>query len=165
MRETKVSFGDLPQLFLEFFRLLSVISHMKRIEINKKIGKGRVCVSRTSAPNVSVSPAKGVTVNSSRGVRLAKSWGGVQTAFQNSRFILRGRWSSKTGTNVNLSKSGLSLSQKTNFGTLNISHPGRSSASILGVNFRGRKAAQTVAVLTVMEFLFKSTLLVLSEAN
>ena len=91
---------------------------MKRIEINKKVGKGRVRVSRTSEPNVSTSPAKGVTLNSAHGVRLSKSWGGVQTAFQNSRFILRGRWSTKTDTNVNLSKSGLSISQKTNFGML-----------------------------------------------
>ena len=135
---------------------------MKRIEINKKVGKGRVRVSRTSEPNLSTSPVKGVTINSAHGVRLSKSWGGVQTAFQNSRFILRGRWTSKTETNVNLSKSGLSLSQKTNFGTLNLTNPNRSSASILGINFRGKKAAQTVAILTLIEFLFKSIWLVLS---
>ena len=135
---------------------------MKRIEINKKVGKGRVRVSRTSEPNLSTSPVKGVTINSAHGIRLSKSWGGVQTAFQNSRFILRGRWTSKTDTNVNLSKSGLSLSQKTNFGTLNLTNPNRSSASILGINFRGKKAAQTVAILTLIEFLFKSIWLVLS---
>ena len=128
---------------------------MKRIEINKKVGKGRVRVSRTSTPNVSTSPAKGVTLNSAHGIRLSKSWGGVQTAFQNKRFILRGRWSTQTDTNVNLSKSGLSLSQKTNFGTLNLTNPNRSSASIFGINFRGKKAAQTVAILTLLEFLLK----------
>lgn len=143
---------------------LSVISCMKRIEINKKVGKGRVRVSRTSSPNVSTSPVKGVTLNSAHGIRLSKSWGGVQAAFQNKRFILRGRWSTKTNTNVNLSKSGLSLSQKTNFGTLNLTNPNRSSASILGINFRGKKAAQTVAILTLLEFIFKILLLTLSLA-
>ena len=135
---------------------------MKRIEINKKVGKGRVRVSRTSEPNVSTSPAKGVTLNSAHGVRLSKSWGGVQTAFQNSRFILRGRWSTKTDTNVNLSKSGLSISQKTNFGTLNLTNPNRSSASILGINFRGKKAAQTIAILALLEFLFKFLMVIKS---
>ena len=135
---------------------------MKRIEINKRVGKGRVRVSRTSEPNVSTSPVKGVTLNSAHGVRLSKSWGGVQTAFQNSRFILRGRWSTKTDTNVNLSKSGLSISQKQTLEHSTLQINNRSSASILGINFRGKKAAQTVAILALLEFLFKFLMVILS---
>jgi hypothetical protein len=131
---------------------------MKRIQINKKFGKGRVRVSRTSAPNVSFAPRRGFTLNSSHGIRLSKSFKGVQLAFQNTNFILRGRRSSKGGTNVNLSKSGVSLSQRTKFGTFNLINPNRSSANLLGMNIRGKKAANALAALVVLEGVFKMLL-------
>lgn len=134
---------------------------MKRIQINKKVGKGRVRVSRTSTPNVSFAPKRGVTLNSAHGVRLSKSFKGVQLAFQNTNFILRGRWSSKGGTNLNLSKSGVSLSQRTKFGTFNLTNPNRSSANLFGINVRGKKAANALAALMVVEAIFRILLLAL----
>ena len=135
---------------------------MKRIGINKKLGKGRVRVSRTSTPNISETPAEGVTINSAHGLRLSRSWGGLQAALQNSTFILKGRWASKSDTNLNLSKSGLSVSQRTSFGTLNITNPNRSSANIFGVNLRGKKAAKIVGVLALIEFAVRATLAIFS---
>ena len=126
---------------------------MKRIQIDKKVGPARVRVSRTGGPNVSVAPAKGVTLNSAHGLRLSKSWNGLQLALQNDNTRVRGRWSSKGGTNVNLSKSGLSLSQKTSFGTMNITNPNRSSVNVAGINMRGKKASQTLALMLVVQAL------------
>ena len=126
---------------------------MKRIQIDKKVGPARVRVSRTGGPNVSAAPAKGVTLNSAHGLRLSKSWNGLQLALQNDNTRVRGRWSSKGGTNVNLSKSGLSLSQKTSFGTMNITNPNRSSVNVAGINMRGKKASQTLALMLVFQAL------------
>ena len=136
---------------------------MKRIQLNKKVGKGRVRASRTSRPNVSVGSKKGVTLNSAHGVRLAKTFKGCQLAFQNTSFILKGRWSNRDGTNINLSKTGASLSQKTRFGTYNVIKPTRSSATLLGVNFRGQKAANALAVLVLIEFILRFILLCLKS--
>ena len=118
------------------------VARMKRIEINKRIGPARLRVSRTSAPNVSVNPARGVTLNSAHGVRLSRSWQGFNLALQNKRVILRGRWSHKaSGINLNLSKSGVSVSKRTALGTFNFSHPKRSSVKVAGIQIRGMDAA------------------------
>jgi hypothetical protein len=62
--------------------------------------------------------------------------------FQNLKFVFRGRWSSDFfGLNLNASKSGFSFSQTNILGTYNFSNPNRSSANILGFQFRGKKAA------------------------
>ena len=58
----------------------------------------------------------------------------------------------------------LQLAERKHTGTLNLTNPNRSSASILGINFRGKKAAQTVAILTLLEFIFKILWLTLSLA-
>jgi hypothetical protein len=80
------------------------------------------------------------TANSSRGgrisTRIAK---GTQAAFQNGRFVLRGRYGD--GPNkVNLSKSGVSVSTKTEIGTVNWFKPRYSSVKIGGVQVRGKNA-------------------------
>ena len=125
---------------------------MKRIEVNRKVGPGRVRVSRTGGANVSVQPAKGVTLNTAHGLRVARSWSGVQLALQGKRVILRGRWTAGDGkTNLNLSKSGVSVSHKTAAGTLNITHPKRSSASIGGIQVRGKDAAIINAISIAFE--------------
>ena len=126
---------------------------MKRIEINKRIGPARLRVSRTSAPNVSVNPARGVTLNSAHGVRLSRSWQGFTLALQNKRVILRGRWSHKaSGINLNLSKSGVSVSKRTALGTFNFSHPNRSSVKVAGIQLRGKNAAIIAGVSLLFEF-------------
>ena len=134
-------------------RYCNRIEPMKRIQIDKKVGPARVRVSRTGGPNVSAAPARGVTLNSAHGLRLSKSWNGLQLALQNDNTRVRGRWSSKGGTNVNLSKSGLSLSQKTSFGTMNITNPNRSSVNVAGINMRGKKASETLALMLVVQAL------------
>ncbi len=66
-------------------------------------------------------------------------------ASQNGRFILRGRYG-RGPVKFNLSKSGLSDSLASDFGRLNLTNPGRSSAKLFGVQLRGRKAALVNAV-------------------
>lgn len=80
------------------------------------------------------------TANTNRGgrvsTRIAK---GTQAAFQNGRFVLRGRYGD--GPNkVNLSKSGVSVSTKTEIGTVNWFKPRYSSVKIGGVQVRGKNA-------------------------
>ncbi|ADC71623.1 conserved hypothetical protein [Thioalkalivibrio sp. K90mix] len=82
-----------------------------------------------------------LTGNTNHGVRvstrLAKN---TQVAFQNGRFILRGRYGSDAAK-FNLSKSGVTVSTKTPIGSFNWIRPGRSSAKIAGVQLRGHNAA------------------------
>ena len=143
-------------------RSRQLAASMKRIEINKRIGPARLRVSRTSAPNVSVNPARGVTLNSAHGVRLSRSWRGFNLALQNKRVILRGRWSHKaSGINLNLSKSGVSVSKRTALGTLNFSHPKRSSAKVAGIQIRGMDAAIINGIALLLQLaLFVGELLV-----
>jgi hypothetical protein len=94
-----------------------------------------------------------LTANTQRGTRLSMTAArNTQVAFQNSRFILRGRYG-KGPVKLNLSKSGLSLSGKMGLGTVNITNPGRSSAKIAGVQMRGQKAAAINAVVALFQML------------
>lgn len=95
-----------------------------------------------------------LTANSQRGTRVSLTPARkTQVAFQNSRFILRGRYG-KGPARVNLSKSGLSLSSRMGLGTINLTHPGRSSAKLGGVQIRGRKAAAVNAVAALVQMVF-----------
>lgn len=80
------------------------------------------------------------TANTNRGVRVSTRIAkGTQAAFQNGRFVLRGRYG-KGPNKVNLSKSGLSVSTKTEIGAVNWFKPRYSSAKIGGVQVRGKNA-------------------------
>ena len=122
-------------------------SLFKRIQIdwaliNKKI---RFRLARTSLPKPSLSwhPLRGFSLNSTHGARVSKTFKGITLGFQNLNFVFRGRWSSSFfGMNLNASKSGFSASQTNIFGTYNFLNPNRSSANILGIQFRGKKAAR-----------------------
>jgi len=115
---------------------------LKRIEINEKVGPGRVRVSRTGGVSASVSPLKGFTLNTKHGARVSKTYKGLTLGLQNFNSVVRGRWSTKKeGLNVNLSKSGLSVSAKNSLGTFNLKNPNRSSATFAGVQIRGKNAA------------------------
>ena len=108
---------------------------------NKKI---RIRFSRTSFPKPSLSwhPLRGFSLNTTHGARVSKTWKGLTLGFQNLNFVFRGRWSSGFfGLNLNASKSGFSLSQTNLLGSYNFSNPNRSSANILGIQIRGKKAA------------------------
>ncbi len=137
---------------------------MKRIGINRNIRKGRARASRTSPPNISIAVTKGITLNSAHGLRLSKSWGALQTAVQNRNFILKGRWNSKSGTNLNLSKSGISISQNTSIGAFNMFDPKKSSANLVGLNIRGTKAAKLILIPTVFELVVRFFLAFISAA-
>jgi len=87
---------------------------------------------RAAGINLTANTARGTRVST----RIAK---GTQAAFQNGRFILRGRYGDGP-TKLNLSKSGVSVSSKTEIGTVNWFKPRYSSAKIGGVQIRGKNA-------------------------
>jgi len=114
---------------------------MKRIELNKKVTKGiRARVSRTSKPSLSFKPFRNLTFSTSHGLRVSKSFYGLTLGFQRSNSVFRGRWNFGKKLNLNLSKSGFSLSVKNKVGAINLRNPNRSSASFLGIQVRGKKA-------------------------
>ena len=81
-----------------------------------------------------------LTGNTAHGIRVsATPVKDTQVAFQNGRFILRGRYG-RGPTKMNLSKTGVTVSSRTGIGTFNWIKPNRSSAKIAGVQFRGRNA-------------------------
>jgi len=127
----------------------------KRIEINERIGSFRARLSRTSGASVSASPFKGITLNSKHGARVSKTYKGMTLGFQNLNNVVRGRWSSKDGkVNLNVSKSGFSVSLRNSFGVLNLKNPKRSSASFLGIQVRG----QFAAIIALIGFVFDLTI-------
>lgn len=121
-----------------------------RLQIRLKIGKvANILLSRTSGVAASLTVLKGITVNSKHGWRISKSFKGLNLAFQNKGIYLRGRWSSRSGYNLNLSKKGFSASKSFGkgsvvFGTYNFFNPKKSSLTIFGIQKRG-KSVQTLA--------------------
>ena len=90
------------------------------------------------------------TGNTSHGVRVSTRLAEkTQVAFQNGRFVLRGRYG-PDAAKVNLSKTGLTISTKTPVGAINWFKPGRSSFKLGGVQVRGQKAAYLQAVYGVV---------------
>jgi hypothetical protein len=138
-------------------RLLNIFSKkpLKRIELkaHSKNSKFRIRASRTGGINAAIHPLRGLTFNTKHGIRASKTFKGLTLGFQGGNSIVRGRWSSKNGLlNLNLSKSGFTLSSKNEYGTYNISKPNRSSFKFAGVQLRGKKAAPLAA------FFFLSTI-------
>lgn len=107
---------------------------------------------RVSGVNLTANTNHGLRVST----RLAKN---TQVAFQNGRFVLRGRYGSDAAK-VNLSKSGLTVSSKTPVGTVNWIRPGRSSFKLAGVQLRGHKAAWLQALYGVFSLVFAFVMLV-----
>lgn len=137
---------------------------MKRIEgklslLKKKL---RLRVSRTSGVNTAYHPIKGATLNPRYGLRVSKSFKGLLLGFQGKNAVFRGRWDFLNGLlNVNLAKSGLSLSSRTKFGTLNWSKPQYSSFSLLGIQLRGKKAFQYALIGLLIFIAYSAFLLTL----
>lgn len=91
-----------------------------------------------------------LTANTNRGVRVSTTpVPRTQVAFQNGRFILRGRYHAGP-LRANLSKSGVSLSARNALGSFNLTNPGRSSAKIAGFQVRGKAAAQLQLVYSLL---------------
>ncbi|HKK18813.1 MAG TPA: hypothetical protein VJ952_09060, partial [Opitutales bacterium] len=95
--------------------------------------------------NLTANTAHGARVST----RLAK---GTQGAFQNGRFILRGRYGDGP-IKLNLSKSGVSVSSKTDIGTINWFKPGYSSVKIGGVQVRGKKAVYLHLIIGIIQII------------
>lgn len=92
------------------------------------------------------------TGNTAHGIRVsATPVKDTQVAFQNGRFILRGRYG-RGPTKLNLSKTGVTVSSRTGIGTFNWIKPNRSSAKVAGIQFRGRNAV----VLQSIYFVFSA---------
>lgn len=107
---------------------------------------------RVSGVNLTANTNHGLRVST----RLAKN---TQVAFQNGRFVLRGRYGSDAAK-VNLSRSGLTVSSKTPVGTVNWIRPGRSSFKLAGIQLRGHKAAWLQALYGVFALVFALVALV-----
>jgi hypothetical protein len=102
-----------------------------------------------------------LTANSKHGLRASTRVAkGTQVAFQNSRFILHGRYG-QGPTKLNLSKSGASVSTKTGIGTINWFKPRYSSAKIGGIQVRGKNAIYLHALLALIQILVSLTLLLI----
>jgi hypothetical protein len=100
-----------------------------------------------------------LTANSKHGLRASKRIAkGTQVAFQNGRFVLRGRYGNGP-TKLNLSKSGVSVSTKTDIGTVNWFKPRYSSAKIGGIQVRGKNALYLHAVIGILNLLTQFALL------
>lgn len=112
---------------------------MKRIELRDK----HLRISRTSGVALRKQVSAGqftLTANTNHGIRVSRSIAkGTNVALQNGQLRLRGRYG-KGPHKLNLSKSGVSVSTKNRLGTVNWVKPNYSSASLLGVQVRGRKA-------------------------
>ena len=111
--------------FLKIFKK----NPLTRLEVkaHSSNSKLRIRASRTSGINAAVHPLKGLTFNTKHGLRASKTFKGLTLGFQRGNSIVRGRWSSENGLlNLNLSKSGFTLSSKSKYGTYNISRPNRS---------------------------------------
>ncbi len=116
------------------------IPRIKRIEINEEAANVRLRASRTGGVNLSTAPVKGVTLNTKHGARVSKTYKGLTLGFQNLNSVVRGRWSIGNN-NINLSKSGFSLSNKNALGTFNFTRPKSSSATVAGIQLRGSTGA------------------------
>lgn len=126
---------------------------LKRIELkaHSKDSKLRFRLSRTNKINAAYHPLRWLTLNTKYGVRASKTFRGLTLGFQGSSAVFRGRWSSRNGLlNVNLSRSGLSVSTKSKFGTYNWARPNYSSFKIAGIQIRGKKASGPALIFAIL---------------
>lgn len=94
----------------------------------------------------------GVTANTAHGVRgSARITKGTYLALQNGQFRFIGRYG-KGPFKLNVSKSGASASFKTGVGSLNFVRPNRSSATIAGIQVRGKNALILNLIAIVVQF-------------
>ena len=139
---------------MAFFKKIFEGKPLKRIEIKAGSPKFRIRASRTGGVNAAVHPLKGLTFNTKHGLRVSKTFKGLTLGFQRSNAVVRGRWSTKDGLfNLNLSKSGFSLSGKSKFGTYNFKNPNRSSFKFAGVQLRGKNAKGLAFIFLIPELI------------
>ncbi len=128
---------------------------LKRIEYRGKYLR----VSRTGGVALRAQgAASGInfTINSKHGTRISSRIAkGTNVGFQKGRFILRGRYG-KGPIKLNISKSGVSVSSKTEIGSVNLFKPKYSSAKLGGVHFRGDNAIAIHAIILFLQFMYSS---------
>ena len=126
---------------MAFFKKVFEGKPLKRIELKAGTPKFRIRASRTGGLNAAVHPLRGLTFNTKHGLRASKTFKGLTLGFQRSNTVVRGRWSTKDGVfNLNLSKSGFSISGSSKWGSYNFKNPNRSSFKFAGIQLRGKKA-------------------------
>ena len=134
---------------------------MKRIEYRGK----HLRASRTGGLSLRAqTKAAGVnlTVNSRHGLRVSKRIAkGTNIALQNGHLRIQGRYG-KGPTKLNVSKSGFSISTKNELGTFNWIKPRYSSATIAGINVRGRNALMVYAIWGIWKVLLGTVVLALN---
>lgn len=136
---------------MAFFKKVFQGKPLKRIEIKAGSPKFRIRLSRTGGLNAAIHPLRGLTYNTKHGLRMSKTFKGLTLGFQGGNTVVRGRWSSENGLlNLNLSKSGFTLSSKSKYGTYNITRPNRSSFKFAGIQLRGKKAAGPALIFTIL---------------
>ena len=108
---------------------------------------------RMAGVNLSANTNHGLRVST----RLAKN---TQVAFQNGRFVLRGRYGSDAAR-FNLSRSGVTVSSRTPIGSFNWMRPNRSSVKLGGVQLRGRNAAHLQMAFALVHIPFAAMTLLL----
>lgn len=97
----------------------------------------------------------GVAANTQHGLRAsARITKGTYIALQNGRFRFTGRYG-KGPVKLNVSKTGLSASFKTGVGALNFIRPNRSSATIGGIQVRGKNALYLNLIALVLQLGFE----------
>ena len=136
-------------------KLLKIFSGkpLKRAEVkvHSDDSKVRVRASRTGGVNAAYHPLRGLTFNTKYGLRASKTFKGLTLGVQGGNSVVRGRWSTKNQLlNLNLSKSGFSISSKSQYGTYNFTNPNRSSFKFAGIQVRGKKAAGPALFFTVL---------------
>ncbi len=136
---------------MAFFKKVFQGKPLKRIEIKAGSPKFRIRASRTGGLNAAIHPLRGLTYNTKHGLRMSKTFKGLTLGFQGGNTVVRGRWSSENGLlNLNLSKSGFTLSSRSKHGTYNITRPNRSSFKFAGIQLRGKKAAVPALIFTIL---------------
>lgn len=139
-------------------KLLKIFSGkpLKRAEVkvHSDDSKVRVRASRTAGVNAAYHPLRGLTLSTKYGVRASKTFKGLTLGVQGGNTVVRGRWSTKNQLlNLNLSKSGFSLSSKSKYGTYNFTNPNRSSFKFGGIQLRGKKAAGPALFFTILTWI------------
>ena len=136
-------------------KLLKIFSGkpLKRAEIkaHSDDSKIRARASRTGGVNAAYHPLRGLTFSTKYGMRASKTLKGLTLGIQGGKTVVRGRWSTKNQLlNLNLSKSGFSISSKSKYGTYNFTNPNRSSFKFGGIQIRGKKAAGPALFFTIL---------------
>lgn len=130
---------------------------LKRVEVKVHSDNSRVRLraSRTSGVNASIKLGKYASFNTKHGFRISRTIKGLTLGLRRGGAIIRGRWSNSNNLlNLNLSKSGFTISSSSRFGTYNWTKPNRSSFKLGGIQLRGKKAKDLAFLTSLIAIIF-----------